>query len=81
MWDRRGLKLWIVSAHAPTEAAGDHNKDVFYDEINSLISKIPSQQAVIVAINANAKMGPEQQSDELGKWYYRAKQAPDDGSS
>ncbi|KAK6749706.1 hypothetical protein RB195_001985 [Necator americanus] len=64
--DRRGRKLWIVNAHAPTETAEDNSKDAFYDELNALMSKIPSQQVVIVGIDANAKMGLEQQSDVLG---------------
>ncbi|KAK6727021.1 hypothetical protein RB195_004989 [Necator americanus] len=55
--DRGGRKLWI---------------DAFYDELNALMSKIPSQHVVIVGIDANAKMGLEQQSDVLGKWYYAA---------
>ncbi|KAK6761806.1 hypothetical protein RB195_022769 [Necator americanus] len=42
--DRRGRKLWIVIAHAPTGTAEENSKDVFYDELNSLMSKIPSQQ-------------------------------------
>ncbi|KAK6756943.1 hypothetical protein RB195_015020 [Necator americanus] len=65
--DRRARKLWIVSAHAPTETAEDNSKDAFYDELNTLMSKIPSQQVVIVGIDANAKMGLEQRSDVLGK--------------
>ncbi|KAK6749773.1 hypothetical protein RB195_002028 [Necator americanus] len=65
-------KNLIVSAHAPTETAEDNSKDAFYDELNALMSKIPSQQVVIVGIDANAKMGLEQQSDVLGKWYYAA---------
>ncbi|KAK6736465.1 hypothetical protein RB195_019259 [Necator americanus] len=32
--DRRRLKLWIVSAHPPTETTDDHNKHAFYDELN-----------------------------------------------
>ncbi|KAK6761829.1 hypothetical protein RB195_022787 [Necator americanus] len=75
--DRRGRKLWIVSAHAPTETAEDNSKDVFYNELNSLTSKIPSQQEVVVGIDANAKMGLEQQSDVLGKWYYPAEPTSD----
>ncbi|KAK6765469.1 hypothetical protein RB195_025403 [Necator americanus] len=70
--DRRGRKLWIVSAHAPTETPDDKTKDAFYDELNALMSKTPSQQVVIVGIDANAKMGLEQQSDMLEKWYYSA---------
>ncbi|KAK6741206.1 hypothetical protein RB195_009206 [Necator americanus] len=58
--DRRGRKLWIVSAHAPTKTAENNSKDAFYDKFNALMSKIPSQQVVIVGINADAKMGLEQ---------------------
>ncbi|KAK6751206.1 hypothetical protein RB195_002903 [Necator americanus] len=72
-------KLWIVNAHAPTETAEDNSKDAFYDEFNALMSKIPSRQVVIVGIDANAKMGFEQKSDVLGKWYYAAKRTSDNG--
>ncbi|KAK6762023.1 hypothetical protein RB195_022932 [Necator americanus] len=57
--DRGGRKLWIGSAHASTETAEDNRKDAFYDELNALMSKIPSQQVVSVGIDANAKMGLE----------------------
>ncbi|KAK6764064.1 hypothetical protein RB195_024406 [Necator americanus] len=77
--DRRRRKLWIVSAHAPTETAKDNSKDTFYDELNPLMSKIPSQQVVIVGIDTNTKMGLEQQSDVIGKWYYPAERTSDSG--
>ncbi|KAK6729046.1 hypothetical protein RB195_006227 [Necator americanus] len=77
--DRGGRKLWIVNAHAPTETAEDNSKDAFYDELNALMSKIPSQRVVIVGIDANAKMGLEQQSDVLGKWYYATERTSDNG--
>ncbi|KAK6757835.1 hypothetical protein RB195_015574 [Necator americanus] len=67
--DRRIRKLWIVGAYAPTETAEDNGKDAFYDELNVLLSKIPSQQVIIVELDANAKTRLEQQSDMLGKWY------------
>ncbi|KAK6765154.1 hypothetical protein RB195_025190 [Necator americanus] len=69
----------LQGAHAPTETAVDDSKDAFYDELNALMSKIPSQQVVIVGIDANAKMGLEQQSDVLGKWYYAAERTSDNG--
>ncbi|KAK6755869.1 hypothetical protein RB195_014327 [Necator americanus] len=69
----------VVSTHAPTKAAEDNSKDAFYDELNALMSKMPSQQVVIVGIDANAKMGLEQQSDVLGKWYYPAERTSDNG--
>ncbi|KAK6740909.1 hypothetical protein RB195_009016 [Necator americanus] len=34
---------------------------------------------VIVGIDANAKMGLEQQSDVLGIWYYAAERTSDNG--
>ncbi|KAK6760649.1 hypothetical protein RB195_021925 [Necator americanus] len=77
--DRGGCKLWIVSVHAPTETAEDNSKDAFDDELNALMSKIPSQQVVIVGIDANTKMGLEQQSDVLRKWYYPAERTSDNG--
>ncbi|KAK6763203.1 hypothetical protein RB195_023786 [Necator americanus] len=46
---------------------------------NSL-SPLQSQQAVIVGIDANAKIGPEQQSDVLGKWFYPMEQTSDNGN-
>ncbi|KAK6764639.1 hypothetical protein RB195_024818 [Necator americanus] len=77
--DRRGRKLWIVCAHAPTETAEDNSKDAFYDELKALMSKIPSQQVVIVGIDANVKMGLEHQSDVLEKCYYPAECTSDNG--
>ncbi|KAK6755938.1 hypothetical protein RB195_014369 [Necator americanus] len=62
----------IVIAHAPTETAEDNKKDAFYDELNALMSKIPTQKVFLVGFNANAKMGLEQQFDVIGKWYYPA---------
>ncbi|KAK6730590.1 hypothetical protein RB195_007197 [Necator americanus] len=64
---------------APTETAEDNSKDAFYDELNALMSKIASQQVVIVGIDANAKMGLEQQSDVLGKWCYAAECTSENG--
>ncbi|KAK6760671.1 hypothetical protein RB195_021941 [Necator americanus] len=74
---RRGRELWIVSAQAPTETAEDNSKDAFCDELNVLMPKILSQN--IVGIDANTKMGLEQQSDVLRKWYYPAERTSDNG--
>ncbi|KAK6764199.1 hypothetical protein RB195_024497 [Necator americanus] len=76
---RKHYILWVVSAHTPTKTAEDNNEDAFYDELNALMSKIPSSQVVIVGIDANAKMGLEQQSDVLGKWYYPAECTSNNG--
>ncbi|KAK6736321.1 hypothetical protein RB195_019164 [Necator americanus] len=68
-----GRKLWIV----PTGTAEDNSKDAFYDELNALMSKMRSQQVVIVGIDENAKMG--QQQSNVGKWYYPAERTFDSG--
>ncbi|KAK6765299.1 hypothetical protein RB195_025291 [Necator americanus] len=77
--DRKGGKLWIVSAHAPTEAAEGNSKNVFHDELNALMSKILNQKVVIVGIDANAKVGLEHKSDVIGKWYYQRESTSDNG--
>ncbi|KAK6732016.1 hypothetical protein RB195_016414 [Necator americanus] len=69
----------IVSARAPIETAEDNSKDAFYDELIALMSKLKSQQVVIVGVDTNAKMGLEQQSDRLGKWYYPARRTSNNG--
>ncbi|KAK6743866.1 hypothetical protein RB195_010892 [Necator americanus] len=42
----------VDAPHAPTETTEDNSKDAFFDELNALMSKIPSQQVVIVGIDA-----------------------------
>ncbi|KAK6764176.1 hypothetical protein RB195_024482 [Necator americanus] len=41
--------------------------------------KLQSQQVVIVEIEANVKMGPEEQSNVLGNWFHPAKSTSDNG--
>ncbi|KAK6762872.1 hypothetical protein RB195_023540 [Necator americanus] len=77
MRDRR--EQGLVSAHAPMETTEDYNKDAFYDELPAVISKTPCQQAAIIGIDANAKMGLEQQSYVLEKWYCAGEQTSNNG--
>ncbi|KAK6735520.1 hypothetical protein RB195_018624 [Necator americanus] len=65
--DRTGRELWILSGNAPRQTAEDNNEGAICVEINALMSKIHSEQVVIVGIDANAKMGLERQSNVLGK--------------
>ncbi|KAK6734599.1 hypothetical protein RB195_018033 [Necator americanus] len=74
-----GVWINVIKMRLCTTAE-DHNKDGFYGELNTLINKIPSQQAVVVGVDANAKMGPKQQSDVLGKWCYPMEQTSDSGN-
>ncbi|KAK6747613.1 hypothetical protein RB195_000669 [Necator americanus] len=70
----RTLSSQLQQAHTPTEIDEDYQKNGFYGEFNALISKVSTQQAVIVGIDANAKMELKQQSNVLGKWYYTVEQ-------
>ncbi|KAK6764879.1 hypothetical protein RB195_024991 [Necator americanus] len=72
----RGRKLWIVSGHAPTGSVED-NRTFSTMKLNALMSRITRQQMVIVGIDANAKIGLEQQSDVLRKWFYPTEQISD----
>ncbi|KAK6767025.1 hypothetical protein RB195_026545 [Necator americanus] len=47
------------------------NKDAFYDDHITFMSKISRQQTVIVGNDANTSV--EEQSDVLGIWYYLTK--------
>ncbi|KAK6758554.1 hypothetical protein RB195_016026 [Necator americanus] len=80
LYDRRGRALRIVGAHAPAKTTEENNKDAFYDEINAMMFKIPSQEVLIVGIDANAKTGLGQQSSLLEKWYYPTERTSDNGS-
>ncbi|KAK6727072.1 hypothetical protein RB195_005021 [Necator americanus] len=63
----RDRKLWIASPYTPAESAAA-TKGVFYEEVNALMSKIPSQRVVIAGNDENAKI--EHQSDVRRKQYY-----------
>ncbi|KAK6763307.1 hypothetical protein RB195_023857 [Necator americanus] len=52
----------------------------FFDEIKALMSRIPSQQVIIVGFDGNAKMLLEQQFDVLGKRHYPAERTSDSGN-
>ncbi|KAK6744345.1 hypothetical protein RB195_011194 [Necator americanus] len=77
----RGRELWIGSAHSLRETTQDNTRDAFYDKLNAWVFKIPSQQVLMVGTSeANAKMGLEQQSYVLGRWYYPAERTSDNGN-
>ncbi|KAK6743854.1 hypothetical protein RB195_010886 [Necator americanus] len=76
MRDRPVISIEEFSSKS-SRCVENNSKDDFYDELNVLMSKIASQQVVIVGIDANAKMGLEQQSNVRGKWYYPSERTSD----
>lgn len=71
--------LWLVSAHSPTEAAEESVKDVFYDQLLSLVRSLDAADKVIVGIDANCSLGQDLQADALGNWFHPVGETSDNG--
>jgi hypothetical protein len=58
-----------VCCYAPTNVAKDEAKDAFYDELNECLRNIPRKEAIVLAGDFNATLGPCQAADSrfLGK--------------
>ena len=41
--------MTIINAYAATEEADEEQKDIFYEEIQMIINRIPSNDMIIVA--------------------------------
>ena len=52
-------EMTIVNIHAPTEDKDEEVKDQYYEKLTELIEKIPTQNAIIIIGDANAKIGRE----------------------
>ena len=52
----------IFSIYAPTLGASEYIKDHFYDELDSLIGKIPKVEPLIFLCDFNARVGSDHQS-------------------
>ena len=51
-------KLTVLVCYAPTEAATDANKDVFYLLLQSVLDHIPARSITVLLGDMNAKVGP-----------------------
>ena len=50
-------KLTVIVCYAPTEAATDADKDVFYNQLQSLLDRVSTRDVTIVMGDLNAKVG------------------------
>ena len=53
-------KLHIVSCYAPTRAASRQEMNIFFDELNSILSSVPAGEKYIVLGDFNACVGSRQ---------------------
>ena len=60
----RHTHLHIVSCYAPTYAASREDRNKFYDDLQLVLDKIPSEELYILLGNFNARMGGRQSSDD-----------------
>ena len=72
--------LWIISAHAPTEAADEEDKDVFFDSLHRELSRIPTQDRVLLGSDTNAHFGKDvAEESPIGRWFYQEEETSDNG--
>ena len=58
----------IINVYAPTENEKEDEKDIFYEEIERLLEKLPTQDTIIMMGDFNAQIGKENYiSDVAGK--------------
>ena len=50
----------FISAHAPTEEKDEETKDIFYDQLEQIITEVPQHDMLILCGDFNAKIGKEQ---------------------
>lgn len=55
----RFFNVTLFSVHAPTEDAEEEHKNVFYEDLNNEISRVPRHDVKIVLGDINAKIGKE----------------------
>ena len=53
------ININIVQIYAPTNDASDESKDEFYDQLQVVVSKLPTKDVNIVMGDANAKLGSD----------------------
>jgi len=55
-WSKH-IKTTLIQVYAPTNEADDETKDIFYEQLQSVISQAPRHDAIIVLGDLNAKIG------------------------
>ena len=66
---RGNKQATLISAYAPTMTNPDEVKDKFYEELESLINKVPKKDKLIILGDFNARVGTDHQTWEgvIGK--------------
>ena len=52
-------KATLVSAYAPTLLADQHDKEVFYSDLDVLLSRVPQRNKLVLLGDFNARVGKE----------------------
>ena len=77
---RTARPLWIISAHAPTEAADEKDKDMFFDSLHRELSRIPVHDRILIGSDTNAHFGRDvAEESPIGKWFYQEEETSDNG--
>lgn len=48
-----------MSAHAPIEDSGDNGKNIFYDQLSGICSRLPQYDMLMVLGDFNIKIGKD----------------------
>ena len=63
--DKRTVnRIHVVSCYAPTRAASREDKDVFFQELNNIISGVPAGEMYIILGDFNAHVGSRESDDD-----------------
>ena len=64
---RRNDHLHIISAYAPTRAASREAKDKFFQDLDQVLSSIPSNEPYVLLGDFNAHVGSRDEDDAWGR--------------
>ena len=63
-FNSRYIRTSIVQVYAPTNDAEEEAKDIFYEQVQNILDKIPKHDIVILMGDWNAKVGDQRDGEE-----------------